>query len=73
VVEIDYKDVAALSVAMSLNGTIRRRNELCRRHQSQLDRAVKRARFMGLLVHAPPARAIEWPPRKRRRAKGSEA
>jgi len=50
---VDYKDVAALRRAISDKGKIRssRVTGACRRHQSQLATAVKRARELGLLPY----------------------
>jgi small subunit ribosomal protein S18 len=50
---VDYKDVGALRRAISDKGKIRssRVTGACRRHQSQLARAVKRAREVGLLPY----------------------
>ena len=50
---VDYKDVAALRRATSDKGKIRssRVTGTCRRHQSQVARAVKRARELGLLPY----------------------
>ena len=50
---VDYKDIAALRRAVSDKGKIRssRVTGACRRHQSQLARAVKRAREVGLLPY----------------------
>jgi small subunit ribosomal protein S18 len=50
---VDYKDVSALRRAVSDKGKIRssRVTGACRRHQSQLARAVKRARELGLLPY----------------------
>ena len=50
---VDYKDVGALRRAISDKGKIRssRVTGACRRHQSQLARAVKRARELGLLPY----------------------
>ena len=50
---VDYKDVGALRRALSDKGKIRssRVTGACRRHQSQLARAVKRARELGLLPY----------------------
>jgi small subunit ribosomal protein S18 len=50
---VDYKDVAALRRAVSDKGKIRssRVTGACRRHQSQLARAVKRARELGFLPY----------------------
>jgi small subunit ribosomal protein S18 len=50
---VDYKDVGALRRAISDKGKIRssRVTGACRRHQSQLATAVKRARELGLLPY----------------------
>ena len=50
---VDYKDVGALRRAISDKGKIRssRVTGACRRHQSQLATAVKRAREIGLLPY----------------------
>ena len=50
---VDYKDFGALRRAMSEKGKLRsaRMTGCCRRHQSQLARAVKRARELGLLPY----------------------
>jgi small subunit ribosomal protein S18 len=50
---IDYKDVPSLRRALSDKGKIRssRVTGCCRRHQSQVARAVKRARELGLLPY----------------------
>jgi len=50
---VDYKDAAALRRGISDKGKIRssRVTGACRRHQSQLARAVKRARELGLLPY----------------------
>jgi small subunit ribosomal protein S18 len=50
---VDYKDLASLRRAISDKGKIRssRVTGACRRHQSQLARAVKRARELGLLPY----------------------
>ena len=50
---VDYKDLAGLRRAISDKGKIRssRVTGACRRHQSQLARAVKRARELGLLPY----------------------
>jgi small subunit ribosomal protein S18 len=50
---VDYKDVGSLRRAISDKGKIRssRVTGACRRHQSQLARAVKRARELGLLPY----------------------
>jgi small subunit ribosomal protein S18 len=50
---VDYRDVASLRRAISDKGKIRssRVTGACRRHQSQLATAVKRAREVGLLPY----------------------
>ena len=50
---VDYKDLGSLRRAISDKGKIRssRVTGACRRHQSQLARAVKRARELGLLPY----------------------
>jgi small subunit ribosomal protein S18 len=50
---VDYKDVSSLRRALSDKGKIRssRVTGCCRRHQSQVARAVKRAREIGLLPY----------------------
>ena len=50
---VDYKDFGALRRAMSEKGKIRsaRITGCCRRHQSQLARAIKRARELALLPY----------------------
>ena len=50
---VDYKDLGSLRRAISDKGKIRssRVTGCCRRHQSQLARAVKRARELGLLPY----------------------
>ena len=50
---VDYKDLSALRRAISDKGKIRssRVTGACRRHQSQLADAVKRAREVGLLPY----------------------
>ena len=50
---VDYKDLSALRRAISDKGKIRssRVTGACRRHQSQLALAVKRAREVGLLPY----------------------
>jgi small subunit ribosomal protein S18 len=50
---VDYKDVGGLRRALSDKGKIRssRVTGACRRHQSQLAKAVKRARELGLLPY----------------------
>jgi small subunit ribosomal protein S18 len=50
---VDYKDLASLRRVISDKGKIRssRVTGACRRHQSQLATAVKRARELGLLPY----------------------
>jgi small subunit ribosomal protein S18 len=50
---VDYKDIGSLRRAISDKGKVRssRVTGACRRHQSQLARAVKRARELGLLPY----------------------
>ena len=50
---IDYKDFQALRRFLSDKGKVRSRRitGACRRHQSQLARAVKRARELALLPY----------------------
>ena len=50
---VDYRDLASLRRAISDTGKIRssRVTGACRRHQSQLANAVKRARELGLLPY----------------------
>ena len=51
--QVDYKDVAGLRRFVSEKGKIRSRRitGACRRHQSQIARAVKRARELALLPY----------------------
>jgi len=51
--KVDYRDLASLRRGISDKGKIRssRVTGACRRHQSQLARAVKRARELGLLPY----------------------
>jgi small subunit ribosomal protein S18 len=51
---VDYKDVTTLRRFVSERGKIRSRRitGLCRRHQSQVANAVKRARELALLPYA---------------------
>jgi len=51
VAQVDYKDVGTLRRFVSDKGKIRSRRitGACRRHQSQIARAVKRARELSLL------------------------
>ena len=52
--QVDYKDVGALRRLISDRGKIRSRRitGACRRHQSQIARAVKRARELALRVQS---------------------
>ena len=51
--QVDYKDIGALRRLISDRGKIRSRRitGACRRHQSQIARAVKRARELALLPY----------------------
>jgi small subunit ribosomal protein S18 len=51
--QVDYKDITALRRLISDRGKIRSRRitGACRRHQSQIARAVKRARELALLPY----------------------
>jgi len=51
--EVDFKSAATLRRIVSDKGTIRPRRATgtCRRHQNQVEVAVKRAREMALLPH----------------------
>ena len=66
--QIDYKDIAQLRRYLSERGRIRGRGNTgaCRRHQSQLATAIKRAREMALLPYIGDA----GPPANRPRAHG---
>ncbi len=50
---IDYKDVEMLKMFISSNGKIasRRSTGTCARHQRELARAIKNARYMALLPY----------------------
>lgn len=50
---IDYKDLSHLKRFINSNGRImnRRRTRLTAKHQRQVEQAIKRARFMGLLPY----------------------
>jgi len=54
-IKIDYKNVDLLRSFLSDWGTIlpRRQTGTCAKHQRQLARAIKRARHLALLPHAP--------------------
>jgi small subunit ribosomal protein S18 len=76
VAEVDYKDAATLRAYLTDRNEIRRRSKpkytarwrktkptgLCPKHHNQLARAIKRARFMGLLPPGAPPR--HFPPPK---------
>jgi small subunit ribosomal protein S18 len=51
--EIDYKDVPVLGKLVTQHGKIfsRKRSGNCASHQRQVKRAVKLARFMGLIPY----------------------
>jgi small subunit ribosomal protein S18 len=53
VAQVDYKDVSSLTKLMTGQGKIfsRKRSGNCARHQRQVKRAVKLARFMALLPY----------------------
>ncbi|RME74757.1 MAG: 30S ribosomal protein S18 [Planctomycetota bacterium] len=53
VTEIDYKDVHGLQKLVTNQGKLfsRKRSGNCARHQRQLARAVKRARFLALMSY----------------------
>jgi len=48
---VDYKDVETLKRFVNPHGRIlsRRRTNLTAKHQRQVEEAIKRARFMGLM------------------------
>ena len=52
--EIDYKDVAKLKKYMTEKGKIipARQSNLCAKHQREVARAIKRARYMALLPYS---------------------
>jgi len=60
--QVDYKDVSALRRFISERGKIRspRITGACRRHQSQIARAVKRARELALLPYVAEAANGRW-------------
>jgi small subunit ribosomal protein S18 len=74
--QVDYKDVGALRRFISERGKIRSRRitGACRRHQSQIARAVKRTRELGLLPytadHATTQRGGAPPERSERPERG---
>ena len=51
--EIDYKDVGALQKLTTQQGKMfsRKRSGNCARHQRSARRAIKRARFIGLMPY----------------------
>ena len=51
--EVDYKDLATLSKLTTQHGKLfsRKRSGNCAKHQMSVKRAVKRARFIGLLPY----------------------
>jgi len=59
---VDYKDVSALRRFISERGKIRSRRitGACRRHQSQVARAVKRARELALLPYVAEGANVPW-------------
>jgi small subunit ribosomal protein S18 len=65
--QVDFKDIATLRKFISDRGKIRSRRitGACRRHQSQIARAVKRARELALLPYV--AEGSGAPERDRRR------
>src|SRR5688500_11936336 len=67
ITEVDYKNVAQLRRYVSEKGKIRSRRitGACRRHQSQVARAVKRARELALLPYDNEAAGREHGPRGR--------
>ena len=52
-IEVDYKEIAKLDKCFARNGKIvaRKRSGNCALHQRQVKRAIKRARFLGLLAY----------------------
>ena len=64
---VDYKDINLLRKFVSDRGKIRSRRitGACRRHQSQIARAVKRARELALLPYVNEAAGREDGPRGR--------
>lgn len=53
--EVDYKDVTLLPRFMSFQAKIlpAKKTGLCRKHQKRLTRAIKRARYLGLIKYIP--------------------
>ncbi|MGO9793056.1 MAG: 30S ribosomal protein S18 [Solirubrobacteraceae bacterium] len=70
--QVDYKDVSALRRFISERGKIRSRRitGACRRHQSQVARAVKRARELALLPYVAEGGNERWE-RSERSGRGS--
>jgi len=67
--QVDYKDISALRRLISDRGKIRSRRitGACRRHQSQIARAVKRARELALLPYVNEGGRDDGPRRDRDR------
>ena len=67
--QVDYKDVNGLRRFVSERGKIRSRRitGACRRHQSQIARAVKRARELALLPYVAESTGSDDRPRGRGR------
>ncbi|HOD96887.1 MAG: 30S ribosomal protein S18 [Candidatus Paceibacterota bacterium] len=53
--EVDYKDVELLPRFLTLQSKIipAKKSGLCRKHQQRLTKAVKRARYLGLIKYQP--------------------
>jgi small subunit ribosomal protein S18 len=53
--DVDYKDVTLLPRFMSFQAKIlpAKKTGLCRKHQKRLSRAIKRARYLGLIKYIP--------------------
>ena len=51
--QIDYKDIETLRKFINPHGRMiaRKRTGVCAKHQRQLAKAIKRARFMGLMPY----------------------
>jgi len=51
--EVDYKNIAALQKLVTQHGKMfsRKRSGNCARHQRSAQRAVKRARYLGLMPY----------------------
>lgn len=51
--EIDFKNTTLLSRFLSLSAKIKKKKKtgVCAKHQRKLKKAVKRARFLGLLPY----------------------